>query len=319
MSQQPSPVVSVIIPAYNVAAYIADTLGSVLAQTYTDYEVIVVNDGSTDATEQALEPFRERIVYVSQPNAGPSAARNHGLSRARGRYAALLDGDDLWTPDYLEKMVARMEADAGIDLIYPNALLFGDPEYEGRLFQDLYPSREPITFEKVLTREASVCISALFKRELIARVGGFDTQFRGVEDYELWLRMLKGGARFAFTTEPLLRYRKRVASLSSDEAKLARGMIGVYEKLLADARLTPRERELTGKMMEKEAAKMSLALAKQLIAARDFAGAAGHLARAEKYYKSWKLKAASSAFRLAPGLLSRLLRMRDSIDARRRG
>jgi glycosyltransferase involved in cell wall biosynthesis len=316
MLQQYHPTVSVIIPAYNVAAYVADTLRSVFAQTRDDYEVVVVNDGSTDATERAIEPFRHRLTYIRQRNAGPSAARNHGLGHARGRFVALLDGDDLWEPAYLEKLVGKLEADASLDLVYPNARLFGDPHFEGKLFQDLFPSSEPVTFEKVLVRECNVTIAALFRREWVARVGGFDVELRGVEDFDLWLRMLKGGARFAFTTEPLLRYRKRASSLSSDDVKLARGEIRVYEKLLADARVTPRERELIGEMIRKNEAKMSLALSKQLIAARDFAAASEHLRRAAAYYKSWKLRAASSAFRVAPGLLARFLNFRDSLEAK---
>lgn len=317
MSQpQSHPLVSVIIPAYNVAEYIADTVRSVLAQTYTDYEIIVVNDGSTDATEAALEPLCGRITYLKQPNAGPSAARNTALAQARGRYIALLDGDDLWVPDYLEKMVGRLEAEPSLDLIFADAVLFGDPQSEGRLFSARHPASEPVTFERVLTRECNVCIAAVFRREWTERVGGFDPQFRGVEDFDLWLRMLKAGARFAFTTEPLLRYRRRAASLSADEVKLARGEISVYEKLLADPQVTPRECELIKEMVRKNEAKISLALSKQLIAARDFAGAAEHLSRAGAYYRSWKIKASSVALRLAPGLLARFLDLRDALEAR---
>lgn len=312
------PTVSVIIPAYNVAEYIAQTLNSVFAQTYSDYEVIVVNDGSTDATEAALAPFLGCLNYLRQANAGPSAARNAALRHARGKYVALLDGDDLLVPDYLEKMVGRLEAEPGVDLIFANAVLFGDPRFEGRLFFDYSPAGEPVTFERVLMRECNVCIAAVFKREVIERVGGFDPRFRGVEDYDLWLRMLKVGARFALTREPLLRYRKRAASLSADEVKLARGVCGVYEKLLADPATTPRERELIAELCRREEAKISLALSKRMIAERDFAGAAEHLARAGAFYKNWKLQAASAALRVAPGLLARFLDLRNAIEARLR-
>src|SRR5438105_1307294 len=147
------PKVSIIIPAYNVAQYIGETLDSVIQQSYTDYEAIVINDGSTDGTERALEPFRDRIIYTRQENRGLSGARNTGLRIARGRYVALLDSDDLWMPHYLEQLVPRLEADPQIDLIFPNAVLFGSPRWEGKLFQDFYPPREPVTFEKILTQE----------------------------------------------------------------------------------------------------------------------------------------------------------------------
>src|SRR5436190_17482579 len=101
-----APKVSIIIPAYNVAPFISEALNSVTAQSLTDYEVIVINDGSTDELEQVLESFRTMITYVRQENRGLSGARNAGLRLARGQYVALLDADDIWMPDYLEKMVA---------------------------------------------------------------------------------------------------------------------------------------------------------------------------------------------------------------------
>src|ERR1035438_221584 len=96
------PLVSVIIPAYRAAASIAATLESVLAQTFRDYEIIVVNDGSPDseAVETALEPYRARIVYLRQQNQGPGGARNTGILTARGKYIALLDADDVWYPEH---------------------------------------------------------------------------------------------------------------------------------------------------------------------------------------------------------------------------
>jgi glycosyltransferase involved in cell wall biosynthesis len=113
------PTVSVIVPSFNTAQYIVECLGSVFAQTYQDFEVIVVNDGSPDtpALERALEPFRERIVYLTQKNMGLAAARNTAIRAARGRYIALLDSDDAWLPEYLEQQVAVLEQDASVDAV----------------------------------------------------------------------------------------------------------------------------------------------------------------------------------------------------------
>ena len=117
--------ISVIIPAYNVAAYIGETLDSLLAQTYPDYEAVIVNDGSTDDTEQVIASYRaslgDRLVYVKQANGGLANARNAGLRVARGRYIALLDSDDLWAPEFLAKMLALLESDPTLDLVFPNA------------------------------------------------------------------------------------------------------------------------------------------------------------------------------------------------------
>ncbi|HYE75820.1 MAG TPA: glycosyltransferase [Blastocatellia bacterium] len=312
--QYPSPTVSVIIPAYNVAPYIAETIQSVLTQSYTDYEIIVVNDGSTDKTEEAILEFREHLIYVSQPNSGPSCARNNAIKLARGKYLALLDGDDIWVPDYLEKMVGRLEAEPEIDLIFANAELFGDPYFEGQYFFDKSPVSEPVTFEKVLTRECNVCIASVFKRELINRIGGFDPQLRGVEDFDLWLRMLKAGARFAYTLEPLLRYRKRSSSLSSEEIRLAQADIRVYEKVLEDPATTPLQQKLAQEMIEQREAKISLATAKQLIANRDFQNATWYLQKASSHYKGWKMKASVLALRTAPSLFAWALNLREYVD-----
>jgi glycosyltransferase involved in cell wall biosynthesis len=103
MVSSASPLISIIVPAYNVATYIGEALDSVFAQDYTKFETIVINDGSTDAPELelALEPFRDRINYIQQPNRGISAARNAGLHAARGELIALLDSDDKWLPGKL--------------------------------------------------------------------------------------------------------------------------------------------------------------------------------------------------------------------------
>ncbi|MFN0123216.1 MAG: glycosyltransferase family 2 protein, partial [Blastocatellia bacterium] len=210
-----SPTVSIVICAYNAAPFLSETLESVLAQTYQDYEIIVVNDGSTDHTDQVMTPYLDRLTYLKQPNSGPGAARNTAFRHARGRYIALLDSDDQWLPQYLETMLARLQAEPEVDLLYPNAILFGTAQWEGKLFQDVCPSSMPVTLEKFLTRECNVFISAVFKREILEKVGWFDETLRGSEDFDLWLRMLQHGYRFAFLREPLARYRKRADSLSS--------------------------------------------------------------------------------------------------------
>ena len=107
LPEDSAPLVSVIIPAYNIAPYIGETLDSVFAQTFANYEVIVINDGSpdTDEFERVIEPYRERIRYISQKNGGASSARNAGLRAATGQLIAFLDGDDLWSPNYLEEQL----------------------------------------------------------------------------------------------------------------------------------------------------------------------------------------------------------------------
>lgn len=110
------PQVSVIIPTYNRATYVTRAVASVLSQTYRDFEIIVVDDGSSDSTQQVLGPYEDRVRYVFQENAGPGAARNHGIRISTGAYLAFLDCDDLWMPSFLEKTVAALDAHAQVDV-----------------------------------------------------------------------------------------------------------------------------------------------------------------------------------------------------------
>ncbi|HVQ37505.1 MAG TPA: glycosyltransferase family 2 protein, partial [Pyrinomonadaceae bacterium] len=117
------PKVSIVMPAYNVSTYIGETLDSVFAQTWTDYEVIVVNDGSPDTVEleRALGPYRPRIRYIKQNNLGAGAARNEGLRAAQGEFIAFLDADDLWFPNYLEEQL-RFIRENDYDLVCADAM-----------------------------------------------------------------------------------------------------------------------------------------------------------------------------------------------------
>ena len=128
------PLVSVIIPAYQAAAYIHETLESVLRQSYQNLEVILINDGSPDTEEfeRAIGPYRDRIVYIRQENGGPSAARNAGIRRARGEYLAFLDSDDVWFPTCLAAQVElALSRQPSCDLVYSDVLIVSDSQHHG--------------------------------------------------------------------------------------------------------------------------------------------------------------------------------------------
>ena len=188
MDKTKPPLVSVIVPAYNVAEYIGDALNSVLAQTFTDHEIIVINDGSpdTEALEKVLAPYMSRIVYLKQENRGVSAARNTGIKAARGSLIAFLDGDDSWLPHYLEVQVPRIQADPTIDVLYPNVVMFGDSSEAGEEFMTICPSNGEVTFERLLLQECNVSNCSIARRETILRAGLFDESLRSVEDFDLF-------------------------------------------------------------------------------------------------------------------------------------
>ena len=314
-TQETAPEVSVVICTYNAAPYIVETLESVFAQTYRDYEIIVVNDGSTDNTEEILAPYFDRILYVKQSNAGPAAARNTALRCALGRYIALLDSDDQWLPQYLETMLAQMKAAPDIDVLYPNAILFGTPQWEGKLFQDICPSRAPVTLEKFLARECNVFISAVFKRDLLDTVGMFDENLCGSEDFDLWLRMLQQGYRFAFLREPLARYRKRTDSLSSSSRRYFQNVLRALCKALGASSTTPAQSELILRLIRGVEAEIGLVESKQKILARDFLGAIRHLTDVLAHRSSWKLKLIAAALLLCPEFIAWVVTKQQASDS----
>jgi len=238
------PRVSVIIPCYNTAEFVAETLDSVLAQTYRDFEVVVVNDGSPDTPdlERALEPYRDRIVYVYQQNGGPSSARNTGIATAQGELIALLDSDDQWTPDYLEFQVAQMDADTSVDIVFPNMVFFGPTENGKRLAVEKSSPMPEVTFTAVVTERCVVVVSVLARKAALERAGLFDERIRLSEDYDLWLRCLKTGSRIVGHRTVLFRYRRRTGSLSTNESSMLFSAAGVLRKIRETVELTAEER-----------------------------------------------------------------------------
>ncbi|HEU5103214.1 MAG TPA: glycosyltransferase [Roseiflexaceae bacterium] len=208
-----SPLVSVIIPCYNYAGFLPDAVGSVLAQTCTDWELIVVDDGSTDATLSTAQQLmarhpERRIRLFQQPNAGPAAARNTGAERAAGEYLLFLDADDMLAPTLLEQTVATLREQPAVGFVYSGMRLFGQDHHE-------WPS---VPFDlALLTLDNYVLPHALVRRAAWAEVGGFDTaQFPyGFEDWDFWLRVAAAGWQGWHIAAPLVAYRRHGPSLSA--------------------------------------------------------------------------------------------------------
>ena len=303
-----SPInISIIIPAYNVGPFIAETIESALAQTRRDREVIVINDGSTDDTEAQVEPYRDRIVYLRHENRGVMATRNAGLRAARGEYIALLDGDDLWEPRFLDVLAGMLDADPGLGAAFPNAVFFGSPNFAGRLHQDVFPVAEPVSFDRVMRRECYVFGSLVFRRAILDEVGVYDEslQGQGAEDFELWLRMLRHGVRFGFSREPLARYRWRSDSLSNTGVGLLKCVVSVHEKLLARYDLSEAQRAWVESRLPGVRADLAFALFKEAMARRRYDEAGRYLAEANAVHRRPKLAAARWLLNVAPGLVAR--------------
>ena len=277
-----TPAVSVVIPAYNSAAFIAETLRSVFSQTFTDYEVLLVNDGSPDTPqlEAALAPFADRIVYLRQANSGPSGARNLAISRARGEFVALLDSDDVWFPQYLEEQVRRLRADPAIDLIYSDGIIDGGPLHGRRLMQ-VTPSHPVVTTDRLIAEECTVLTSCtVARRAALVDAGLFDERFRRSEDAHLWLRLSLGGGRIAWHPAVLVRHRRRPGSLSTDTLAMVRAYIDVLDDLAARFPFSTHQRTLMNRQIARRRALVALDEGKQLFVAGRYPEAAAALARA---------------------------------------
>jgi glycosyltransferase involved in cell wall biosynthesis len=204
----PTPRVSVVIPCFNLGRYLPEAIASVRAQTYPDYEIIVVDDGSSDSeTAEALKSATAPdLRVVRSENRGLSAARNLGISHARGELVSCLDADDTFDPRWLELAVARIDRDPDLAFVSHWLEAFGD---EHGLWT---PGRSD--FGALLDQNVFNG-AALFRRQLVDGVGGFDESMRdGCEDWEFWIRVVEAGHRGAIIPVPLYRYRRRPDSMS---------------------------------------------------------------------------------------------------------
>ncbi len=213
------PKVSVIIPTYNRADLILEAIESVTAQTFKDYEIIIVDDGSTDSTAAVLEQLINSgtINYVYQNNQGESAARNHAMRLAQGQYYAFLDSDDLFLPTKLEKQVAYLDAHVSVGLVHSLYRKFSETETDlgvrdtSRIQGNVYP--EILLDWSVLM--AVPCV--LVRAKVIAEVGGFDEQMRWGPDLDLWRRISRQYA-FGVIPEVLSKIRVHSGNISGDKA-----------------------------------------------------------------------------------------------------
>ncbi|MCA1816151.1 MAG: glycosyltransferase [Acidobacteria bacterium] len=229
--------VSVVMPAYNAGAYIAESIRSVLAQTYETWECVVVDDGSADDTARVARGFADadpRIRVVSRANGGQAAARNTALKHARGSLVAFLDADDLWLPDKLRLQLDALEA-ARADVVNSDGYFFSDeePEREAGEFSIVPGRTEGAQMFRLLFEFNRVAtLSVLARRAALDAVGLFDEdrRYQNCEDYDLWLRMARGGAIFYGMTEKLMRYRRHAGATTHEASRLLKPMLAVVLK-----------------------------------------------------------------------------------------
>ena len=306
------PLVSVIMPAYNVAPYIGDAIRSALAQTFTDFEVIVVDDGSKDDTADVVRELARqdpRIQLVQQSNRGLAGARNSALRAARGELFALLDSDDLWEPEFLAEQVAILEAQPDVDIVTGNGWYLNGAKH-GQLARPFPDPRPDPTLASILADEWSVFIMTVFRRRVYTTVGTFDEDMRSNEDYDFWLRAAIAGCVFARNDRPLGHYRVRTDSLSASNVRMLRGILHVYWKLRPGIANRPQEMAILERQISRFEAELLAAEARLALEIADFEAAQEYLGALHARRGGASLRVAHFLSRWAPNVLKRALRFK---------
>lgn len=254
--------ISIIMATYNQASYIEESLRSILEQGFRDYEIIVVNDGSTDDTEKVLEPYRDKIRYLYQPNAGPAAAHNLGFKHSEGDLIAFLNSDDLWMPDKLEKQVRYLDDHPNVGLVHADYMkidALGNP-----MGPNIHSLQRPSMTLSDLVRKNTVWIgTVIIRKPWIEKVNGLDPGSNPTEDFDLWVRLAYCGCVFGYVPEVLAKWRRHPTNISRSIKKVLRSHIYTLEKL---ARMLEGSMDLKGRKtlrltrtrIEKEKAALSL-------------------------------------------------------------
>lgn len=225
-----APLVSVVIPAWNAAWCVGRAIDSVLAQDFTDFEVIVVDDGSTDDTAGVLAGYGDAIRVVRQANGGMSSARNAGIRASRGRYVAFLDADDWWLPAKLRRQVELLETSPHVGFASTTARVV-DPEGHELNRWECGDCSEPF-IAHLFGSNAGIAggSSALIvQRELLERTGGYDETLGGAEDADLWMRLAARGG-YACVAEPGVVVLKRPGSVSRNVEGMRQGALRVMRR-----------------------------------------------------------------------------------------
>lgn len=224
------PKVSVIIPTYNRAARISRAINSVLSQTFNDYEIIIVDDGSTDDTAQVLKQFNGKIKYIFQENQGSAVARNRGIQEARGEYIAFLDSDDFWVPEKLTEQVRILESHPKVGIVYSRMPIINEKGEKigmkpagisGRNYQELLEDWGDLPTSTVVTR-----------KECFEKAGLFDHNLQTMQDIDMWIRIAKYYDLYEIENKVLAYYCRHAQQITRCTAKALEGRVILFKKLI---------------------------------------------------------------------------------------
>ncbi|NBW76862.1 MAG: glycosyltransferase family 2 protein [Sphingomonadaceae bacterium] len=308
-SPRVAPRIALIVPAYGVAHLLGEALASVRAQTFTEWECIVVDDGAPDDVASAAAPFLSdpRIRLLETDNGGVSVARNRAIASCTAPLLTLLDGDDLLQPNYLATMVPLMERDPGITIATCNARIFGAVASERYCFSGTQPEG---TLSNALDRSFGIYIGSTFRRSDWERAGGFDPGFGVCEDFEMWIRLLMLGGRAHYVDRVLGDYRVRAGSASADAGRMLLGNLKVYEKAARTLAPDAPEQTVLAELIDRTGEALAFEHAIDRVVDGDTAGGLADLAKLRRQVAGPVWTASFALWRLAPALARPMLRWR---------
>jgi glycosyltransferase involved in cell wall biosynthesis len=264
----PAPSFAVVIAAYQAAGTIGDALSSAVQQTVPAAEIVVCDDGSTDDLAAALTPFAEDVELLRQGNRGEGAAKNAGVRAASADFAVFLDADDAFLPERLEALAELASARPDLDILTTDAFLEVDGVVSRRCYDASWEFEVDDQRRGIVERNFVFGLAAVRRARFLA-AGGFDESLRFATDWDLWLRLILGGAKVGLVEEPLAVYRLRSNSLSAQRARLLRGRCAVLEKALSRDDLTERERERAREALARNHREALLAEAREALVAHE--------------------------------------------------
>lgn len=244
------PLVSVIIPNYNYGRFLAQTIDSVLAQNYPNIEIIVVDDGSSDESVEVLESYGDKIKWFKQQNSGVSVARNRGIKESRGEFIALLDSDDVWLPEKIEKQIKLFLEDPEIGLVHCG---FVDFDNEGNRHAEHLDGMKGRVAEDMLRYQRSVILgggsAVVFKKKMFDEIGGFSLNISPAEDWEFYYQAARR-CKVGFVAEVLMEYRIHGNNNHLNISRMERAIIGAFDKVFSEypEELAPIRKECYGRI-----------------------------------------------------------------------
>jgi cellulose synthase/poly-beta-1,6-N-acetylglucosamine synthase-like glycosyltransferase len=312
------PKVSVIVPAYGLAHYLPAALASLQAQTYGNWEAIVIDDGAPDDVAGAFAPFAVdgRFRLLQTDNRGLSTARNRAIAESTAPFVSLLDADDSYQPGYLACMLGAIEEDPLLGFVTSDALLVGPNERGDRRYFASSASTGPVTLERVLSRKVMINVACTIRRAALDEVGGFDQTLRAVEDLDLWIRLLAAGWNGAVEPQALVVQTRRPDSMSRQQRNMLVASCSVYRKAISALQGRP-EGVVADTVLRTLEEQLRWLNGEDQILRGDIAAGLRLLAGAERRSVRWRV--ALALVRRAPLLAKLALRVRKWLPEPRRG